>query len=62
MEGVNKEERVIRDAYQMIRGYHITLHPEVYRPMEECLSVFVIIGNENANLGRRLANIFTELI
>lgn len=29
MERVNGEESVIHQAYSMIQGYHITLHPEV---------------------------------
>ncbi|XP_047493549.1 dynein heavy chain, cytoplasmic-like [Penaeus chinensis] len=34
MERVNGEESVILQAYAMIQGYHITLHPEVHNKYE----------------------------
>ncbi|KAK8381897.1 hypothetical protein O3P69_015122 [Scylla paramamosain] len=34
MEDLNQEEKVIREMYQMIQGYHITLHPEVHNKYE----------------------------
>ncbi|XP_063591421.1 dynein axonemal heavy chain 6-like [Penaeus indicus] len=34
MERVNGEESVIQQAYAMIQGYHITLHPEVHNKYE----------------------------
>ncbi|XP_053633338.1 dynein axonemal heavy chain 6-like [Cherax quadricarinatus] len=34
MELVNREEEVIRKAYEMIQGYHITLHAEVHNKYE----------------------------
>nr|XP_045596380.1 dynein axonemal heavy chain 6-like [Procambarus clarkii] len=34
MVRVNHEEEVIREAYAMIQGYHITLHPEVHNKYE----------------------------
>ncbi|XP_066941288.1 dynein axonemal heavy chain 6-like [Macrobrachium rosenbergii] len=34
MDGVGEEEKIIQEAYEMIQGYHITLHPEVHNKYE----------------------------
>ncbi|KAK7077712.1 hypothetical protein SK128_023314 [Halocaridina rubra] len=34
MDVVGEEEKIIQEAYDMIQGYHITLHPEVHNKYE----------------------------
>ncbi|XP_068222067.1 dynein axonemal heavy chain 6-like [Palaemon carinicauda] len=34
MDSVGEEEKIIQEAYEMIQGYHITLHPEVHNKYE----------------------------